>query len=129
MKLNPNIDPDVDLQVDVTDLTTEFRRLPHILFEYYKYKANAEKQRDIAKARLKETRAQSYKRLKADVTTKRTEAGMEAEIDTDPAVLKAMGQLIQAEHDASTWQGAVESMKAKKDSLIQLGSDRRKEIS
>ena len=54
---------------------------------------------------------------------------MEAEIDTDPLVLKAFGALIQAEHDVSTWIGAVDSMKAKKDCLIQLGSDRRKEIS
>lgn len=129
MKTTPEINPDVDLSIDVTDLTTEFRRLPHVLFEYYKQKAAAERMRDIAKARVKEARASCRKRLKSDSSVKLTEAGMEAEIDTDPVVLKAQGQFIQAEHDASTWYGAVESMKAKKDSLIQLGSDRRKEIS
>lgn len=129
MKTTPDIDPEKDLSIDVTDLTTEFRKLPHMLFEYYKHKANAEKQRDIAKARLKEVRAQVYKRIKADTSAKHTEKGLEAEIDVDPAVLKAMGALIQAEHDASTWIGAVDSMKSKKDCLIQLGSDRRKEIS
>jgi hypothetical protein len=129
VKLSPDIDPDKDLSIDVTDLTTEFRKLPHILFEYYKHKANAEKMRDIAKAKHKEARAVAYKKIKADTSAKHTEKGMEAEIDTDPGVKMALGSLIQAEHDVATWVGAVDSMKAKKDSLIQLGSDRRKEIS
>lgn len=129
MKFTPDLDPDKDLSIDVSDLTTEFRKLPHILFAYYKHKAEAEKIRDIAKARLKEARAQTYKRIKSDTGTKHTEKSMEAEIDMDPTVLRAQGALIQAEHDASTWAGAVDSMKAKKDCLIQLGSDRRKEIS
>jgi hypothetical protein len=129
MKTAPELNPDVDLQINVNDLTTEFRKLPHILYEYYKQRAEAAKKRDIAKAAVKEARAKAYKRLKADTTAKRTEAAMDAEIETDPDVLRRVGALIMAEHETSTIEGAVESMKAKKDCLIQLGSDRRKEIS
>ena len=129
MSILREIDPEKDLTIDVTDLSKEFRKLPLTLFDYYKEKTKAEKTRDLAKAKLKEVRALTYKRIKSDTSAKHTEKSMEAEIDTDPLVLKVTAALIQAEHDASTLSGAVDSMKAKKDCLIQLGSDRRKEIS
>jgi RecB family endonuclease NucS len=87
-----------------------------------------EAQRDVAKAKLKEIRAITRKRIRQDTTVKHTESSLEAEIDTDPQVIEAQMKFIRAEHDAATWYGAVDSMKAKKDVLIQLGSDRRKEI-
>lgn len=122
------LDPEVDLQIDVTDLTSEFKRLSLTLFRYYKHKATVEAQRDVAKAKLKEVRAITRKRIRQDITVKHTESSIEAEIDTDPTVMEAQMKFIRTEHDASTWGGAVDSMKAKKDCLIQLGSDRRKEI-
>lgn len=123
------LDPDTDLSIDIDNLTSEFKKLSLMLYRYYKHKANAESQRDIAKSKLKEARAIAYKNIKMNPTnTKITEKGVEAEIDTDPLVLKANIAFIQAEHNATTWGGAVDSMKAKKDCLIQLGSDRRKEI-
>ncbi len=122
------LNPEVDLDIDMNNLTAEFKRLSLTLYRYYKYKAQVETKRDVAKAKLKEIRALSYKRIKGDISVKHTEKSMEAEIDTDPVVLEAQSTLIRAEHDASTWGGAVDSMKAKKDCLIQLGSDRRKEI-
>ena len=122
------LDPEKDLDVDIHNLTSEFKRLSLMLFRYYQHKAKLEAQRDVAKAKLKETRAVTYKRIKSDTTKKYTENSMEAEIDTDPAVIEAHMKLIRAEHDAETWVGAVDSMRAKKDCLIQLGSDRRKEM-
>ena len=121
------LNPEIDLDVDVNNLTREFKELSLKLYRYYQHKAKIEGQRDIAKAVLKETRAQAYKRIKGDVATKHTEKSLESEIDLDPAVMDAQRKLIRAEHDAETWRGAVDSMKAKKDMLIQLGSDRRKE--
>jgi len=121
------LNPDVDLSIDIHNLTTEFKQLSLTLFRYYQNKAKVEAQRDIAKASLKEARAVSYKRIKSDPSVKHTEKSLEAEIDTDPVVLEAQMKLIRAEHDATTWSGAVDSVKAKKDMLIQLGSDRRKE--
>lgn len=122
------MNPEVDLFIDIHNLTGEFRNLPVTLFRYYQHKAKVEATRDVAKARLKEVRAITYKRIKSDTTKKHTENSMDAEIETDPDVQKAQQGYIRAEHDATTWAGAVDSMKAKKDSLIQLGSDRRKEI-
>jgi hypothetical protein len=122
------LNPEVDLSIDIGNLTQEFRNLPILLYRYSQQRAKVEAQRDMAKATLKEVKAVVYKRIKSDNSAKHTEKSMEAEIDTDEAVKKANGTLVRAEHDATTWAGAVDSMKAKKDVLIQLGSDRRKEI-
>ena len=121
------LNPDTDLSIDVSNLSLEFRSFPTLLYCYCQYKAKVEAQRDVAKAKLKEVRAITYKRIKSDSAAKYTEKGLEAEIDTDPIVLEAQMKLIRTEHDAATWAGAVDSMKAKKDCLIQLGADSRKE--
>ncbi len=121
------LNPDLDLDVDLHNLTTELKRLSLLLYRYYKHKAKLEAARDLAKAVLKETRAEVYKEIKSDTTTKYTENGIEAKQDTDPRVMEAQRKLIRAEHDAETWVGAVDSMKAKKDMLIQLSADSRKE--
>ena len=122
------LNPEVDLEIDVSDLTAEFRRFPSTMYKYSMYRAKIEANRDLAKAKLKEARAIVYKRVKSDISAKHTQTSIEAEIDTDPTVIDAQLKFIRAEHDATTWAGAVESMRSKKDCLIQLGSDRRKEM-
>ena len=122
------LNPDVDLSIDVSDLTAEFRKFPITMYRYSQYRAKVEAQRDMAKAKLKEVRAIVYKRVKSDTSAKHTQTSIEAEIDTDPLVMEAQMKFVRAEHDATTWAGAVESMRSKKDCLIQLGSDRRKEM-
>jgi hypothetical protein len=123
MELNPL----VDLEVNGNNLTQEFRTHSLLFYRYYSKKADLERDRDIAKARVKEARAVAYKKFKSDVTVKHTEKSLEAEIDTDFTVLQAQAALIEAEHAAETMVGAVQSMSAKKDLLIQLGADQRKE--
>jgi hypothetical protein len=122
------LNPETDLVVDIHNLTNEFKDLSLVLFRYYQNKAKVEAQRDIAKAKYEEVQAMTYKRIKSDTSVKYTEKAVEAEITVDPVVMEAQMKFIRAEHDAKTWGGAVESMKAKKDMLIQLGSDRRKEV-
>lgn len=122
------LNPEVDLSVNVANLDVEFRTFPSTLYRYSCVKADAAKQRDIAKATLKEVKAATYKRIKSDVSVKHTEKSMEAEIDTDQIVMDLQRKLIDAEHTLATLEGSVESMRAKKDMLIQLGSDRRKEM-
>lgn len=122
------LDPDTDLEVNIHDLTGEFKKLSLLLYRYSSVYAECKRRRDIAKAKLKEVRAVVYKRLKLDVTTKHSEKSLEAELDADKDVWDATLKLADAEHAVSTWDGAVESMKAKKDMIIQLGSDRRKEV-
>ena len=122
------LNPDVDLIINTADLTSEFRNFPIIMYRYGQERAKIEAQRDLAEAKLKEVKALAYKKIKGNVAAKHTEKSMEAEIDTDPDVIAARVKLIQAEHNATSWNGAVESLRAKKDVLIQLGSDRRKEM-
>ncbi len=121
------INPEEDLKINVSNLGEEFRRFSLVLYRYSQHRAKIDSMRDLAKAKLKEIRAETRKRIKLDKTEKWTENSLEAEIDTDPAVMDAQRSFIRAEHDASTWSGAVESMRAKKDCLIQLGADARKE--
>lgn len=121
------LNPDVDLSIDIHNLTSEFRGLPSTLYRYSKRRAGVDAARDLAKAVLKEVKAVAYKRIKSNVGAKHTEKSLEAEVDTDPEVMEATRKFIRAEHDSSTWGGAVDSMKAKKDCLIQLGADSRKE--
>src|SRR5271156_309573 len=121
MEGGKELNPEVDLIVNVANLTNEFRDFPLLLYRYGCYRAKIEAQRDVAKAFLKETKAIVRKRIKADLSVKHTENSIEAEIDTDPTVIQANQKYIRAEHDAATWAGAVESMRAKKDVLIQLG--------
>ena len=122
------LNPEKDLEIDIGDLTSEFKRFPLLMYRYSQHRANIDTKRDTAKARLKEVRALSYKRIKSDPSVKHTEKSLESEIDTDPLVIEAQMKVIRADHDAETWAGAVEAMRSKKDVLIQLGSDRRKEM-
>lgn len=123
-----DLNPEVDLAINAADLTAEFKALSLKLFRYWLQKAEAERAHDMAKANLEETKAMVYKTIKADTSVKHTEKSLEAEIDTHPAVTAAKKMVVEAKHVANTWVGAVESMKAKKDMIIQLGSDRRKEV-
>jgi hydroxymethylpyrimidine pyrophosphatase-like HAD family hydrolase len=122
------LDPDKDLAIDINDLTNEFKEFSLLMYRYSVQRAKIEAQRDLAKAKLKETRAMVFKRIKADTSVKHTEKSLEAEIDTDPEAKQALIAYIQAEHNATTWAGAVDSMRSKLNCLIQLGSDRRKEM-
>lgn len=121
------LNPETDLDIDVTRLESEFRHFPAVFYRYYKQKAKISLQRDTAKARLKEVRALAYKTIKADTSVKHTEKSIEAEVEINSAVLEAQKKLLRTEHDAATWEGAVDSMAAKKDMLMQLGAHSRKE--
>lgn len=123
----PSLNPETDLDIDVTRLEAEFRHFPAVFYRYYKEKAKLFLIRDTAKAKLKEVRALAYKTIKSDISIKHTEKSIEAEVEIHPTVLEAQKKLLRAEHDASTWDGAVDSMSAKKDMLIQLGASSRKE--
>lgn len=121
------LNPENDLEINVNDLTNEFKNFPLKFYRYYQQKAEVEAKKDLAKSRLKEIRAQVYKRIKTQTNSKITEKALESEIDTDPQVIEAQHKLLKAEHDAATINGAVESMRAKKDMMMQIGADRRKE--
>lgn len=122
-----HLNPMEDLAIDARDLTSEFKKLSLLLFRYYEKKADIERELDLAKQALDEIRSIKYKEYK-NGPTKLSEAGVEASIDSDPEVKIFHLKMLDAKRDYGTWVGAVESLKAKKDMIIQMGSDRRKEI-
>jgi hypothetical protein len=121
------LNPEKDLEINVADLTSEFKKLSLLLFRYSKQKADAEREYDSLKATLKELRARVYKEIRLS-GEKHTEKSLEAEIDTNDDVIRIQQLVIDAYAEYNTWYGAVDSLKAKKDMLIQLGADARKEL-
>jgi len=122
-----NLHPEKDLDIDVTDLTEEFKKLSLTLFRYYAQKSDAEREYDKLKQTYEEIRARVYKDLR-NSGVKHTEKSLEAELDSHADVLSVHNLMLDAKRELGTWVGAVESLKAKTNMLIQLGSDRRKEV-
>lgn len=122
-----DLNPLVDLEINTKDLTSEFRRLSLLLFRYYTAKADAEREYDRCKATYEEIKSHVYKALRTDQSKKHTEKSLEAEIETNEDVNNTLNLLLDSKRNLATLIGAVESMKAKKDMLIQLGADARKE--
>jgi hypothetical protein len=121
-----NLDPNKDLEINVKDLTSEFKKLPLLLYRYYEQKADAERDYDRNRAALKEIKARVSKELRSS-GAKHTEKSMEAEVDSNEDVLAVSNLTLESARTLATWIGGVESLKAKKDMLIQLGADARKE--
>lgn len=121
------LNPEVDLEVDVNDLDAELRSYSLVLNRYYTYEARLCSIRDIAEAKLEELEASTYKSIKSDISVKHTEKSIDAEINTNPTIIEAKMKLIRTQHDVATWHGSVVSMLAKKDMLIQLSANSRKE--
>lgn len=121
------LEPVKDLAIDVKDLTSEFKKLPLLLFRYYEMKADAERDHDKNKQVLKEIKAKISKEIRLS-GVKHTEKSMEAEIDSHDDVIMISNLVADSGRNLATWIGGVESLKAKKDMLIQLGADARKEL-
>lgn len=116
----------VDARIDITNLQKEFLNYPSDLFAYNEAKAAAEALFDKAKAAHEEAEAESYIRVKSG-ETKVTEKHAEALVLLDPLVKAAFLHMLDVRRDFETIKNYVESMRAKKDCLIQLGADSRKE--
>lgn len=115
-----------DNTIDVASLQKEFRNFPPTLYRYSEIKAEAEETYDIKKAEYEELRSEKYIAIKSK-EGKVTEANLSAMIEVDPDVKKALREMLAAKRDLETIKGYVESLRAKKDMLIQLGADSRKE--
>lgn len=115
-----------DNTIDVANLQKEFRNLPPSLYRYAEIKAEAEHDYDIAKAEYEELRSEKYIEIKSK-EGKVTEANLSAMIEVDKDVKAALRNMLEKKRDVETLKGYVESLRAKKDMLIQLGADARKE--
>ena len=120
------LDLDNDNTIDVTNLSEELRVLPSIMFGYREILAKAEEESAIKKAEYEELCAAKYLEIRAK-EGKITESTLEAMIEVDLEVKAAKRAMLEAQRDYKTLDGYMESMRAKKDSLIQLSADQRKE--
>ena len=115
-----------DNTIDVTNLTEEFRGIAPLIYRYGEAKANAEHAYDLSKAELDELKAQLYMEIKSS-GEKVTEKHVEAIIDHNDRVKAAVRKTLELKRDLETIKSYTESLRAKKDMLIQLGADSRKE--
>lgn len=93
--------------------------------------ARAEAQADRTKLQVEIAEAKLYdkhrKALADDPTIKVTEKMVENAVRLDPAYAKIKNRLIEADSIASISKHLVESLKDRRDMIIQLGADRRDE--
>ena len=115
-----------DNTIDPSNLSNEFRTMPSTLYGYREIQAEAGEAYDLKKAALKELRSQKYLEFRQR-EGKVTEANLDAMLDTDPEIQKALREMLSAKKDLETLDGYVESLRVKKDMLIQMGADARKE--
>lgn len=119
-----DLDLDVDIAIDVTDLPKEWRRLPALAYRYSELKADADETYGLEKAKLEELRSQLYCELKAS-GEKLTVDHLKATIDTDPEVKKQLRVMLTAKRDLDTIKGYLDGIKIKESMLIQLGAASR----
>lgn len=118
--------PAQDLQINVANLPDEYEKFPSVLYAYAEAKSSASEIFDRMKAELKDIEASVYIEIKSG-PEKVTEKNLEALVQVDPRVKTSRQALFKAERDLETCKNYVESLRAKKDMLIQLGADSRKE--
>ena len=121
------LNPEKDFDIDINNLSAEFRFLPILMYRYTQAKAVANQTYEERKAFLKELKAVIFKSILQKEDKKPPDSVMSAEIDSTEEVAAVTKEVIQAQHDLHTLMGAVDSIKAKKDMLIQIGADARKE--
>ena len=121
------LDIDINHRIDSANLPFEFRWMPVILFHYGKAKASAQYECDMAEARFKEAQESKYFYYKSDKDLKYTDKQAEAAAKSDPQVIELKNAYFAIKKDVGTLVAYLESLRAKKDMLIQLGADARKE--
>lgn len=121
------LDLEKDKEIDPANLHEEFRAFPSTLYSWLEAKASAEQEYDLSKAVYEEAKSLKYLELK-ESGEKLTENHLSARIEADEVIKKCLRNVFTAKRDLETFKNYVESLRAKKDMLIQLGSDRRKEL-
>lgn len=120
-------DINLNHKIDTANLSYEFRWMPVILFHYGQSKAEAQYQCDLAQARYKEMEDRLYCQFKSDKDNKCTDKQAEALAKSDSQVVALKNTYFSIKKDVGTLVAYLECLRAKKDMLIQLGADARKE--
>jgi hypothetical protein len=123
MRLDPVTDT---ATIDAADLSEEIRTMPPKIYRYNQMWADAHKTAQRLERTVSEVKAEEYLRLRQE-ESKVTEAHMKALIDVSKKVAAAYDAWLEAERDANTLKGVLESLRARKDSLVTLSANQRAE--
>lgn len=121
-----DLDPEADIEIDKHALAKEFRLYPPIYYRYCMEVSYAQEKVNDAKLGLKEIRGRVYLDLK-NHATKYSETHLGMLIEQDPLVSAQTKLLGQYEYELRNFEGFLQALKFKKDCLVQLGADARKE--
>lgn len=121
---------DVGRDVSVgDDLDGELSKLPRLIWHYGDLEAAAYQLALEAKAHMEQAHATAYKAHKELARKEKvTEAQVSAEVELDPAYRSYVQKWVEAEGNARRLKALMESLRAKKDALIQLSANRRNEM-
>lgn len=119
-----DLDLDADIEIDVSDLKREFRRLPSLVYQYAELKADADEAYGLEKAKLDEMKSECFCELK-ESGEKITVDHLKAKVETNPGVKKQLKIMLKAKRDADTIKGYLDGIKIKESMLIQLGAASR----
>lgn len=126
--IQPDRDPCSDISIS-DDLDAELIKLPGLLYYYGTIEAGAYELALAAKADMEHAHATAYKRLKELARKdKVTEAQVSAQVELDPEYRRYVSKWIEAEGKARRMKAMLESLRAKKDALIQLGANHRMQV-
>lgn len=120
----------VDTRVSETNLDSCFMEQAGLIAHYVKIHAHAEAQAARTKLQVEIAEARLYDRHRKELAKgpdKVTEKAVENAVKMDPQYAKIQVLLIDAESKAAVAKGLVESLKQRRDMLIQLGADRRED--
>lgn len=131
MKLNPLIDAKQvadHAAINSENLNDDFVEISGLFFFYSSRYAKAEHQRLRAKQALDLLYAQLDSQIRETSEKKPSEAQIKSMITMEDSYQKALSTLNDAGLIADLAKGAVDSLKAKRDALIQLGANHREEV-
>ena len=126
--MNTELNPLEDFEIDLNSLDEEFRKLPRFINAYSRLYAQAVYEYETSKSLWKEIRGDVFKSIVESSEKKPSDSVIESEVVTDEKVVQAHKEMREAERDMNTIKGHCVSMQAKKDMLIQLGANARKEV-
>ena len=114
------------------DIDFDMEELPGLLWHWGRLEADAQELHLTVKADLEQKHAEIYKRLKdfANRTGEKiTEAQLNAQIELDIEYRHCVSAVIEADGRARRFKAVVESLRAKRDLIIQLAYNHRAQIS
>lgn len=121
------LDPTTDFDIDTNNLDDEFRKMSRYIYAYSQAYSNALSRVSVCKQQVAEIKGVLTNELIAASDKKPADKVLDSKVVIHPTYKAAVHAHIEAENDANTLRGGCTALAAKKDMLIQLGANARKE--